>query len=164
MTGFLNGDGVMAPRGKVSNANISVGAPYGIYKCNDGYLAIAMTPIAKLAELIDCKDLEPFTDPDDAFRLRDDIKAILRDHLVTQSVRYWLDRLEPADIWCAEVLDWPALLETEGFAALDMLQDIVTPGGTRAATTRCPIRIDGAVFKSTRGGPALGADTDEFLG
>ncbi|MCY6381966.1 CaiB/BaiF CoA transferase family protein [Hoeflea prorocentri] len=162
-TAFLNGDGAMAPRGKVSNANISVGAPYGIYKCKDGYLAIAMTPIAKLAELIDCRELEPFADPDDALRLRDDIKAILRDHLLTQDVRYWLDRLEPADIWCAAVLDWPALLETEGFAALDMVQDITTPDGATASTTRCPIRIDGEVFKSGRGGPALGADTGEFL-
>ena len=162
-TAFLNGDGAMTPRGKISNANISVGAPYGIYECRDGYIAIAMTPVAKLAELIECKGLEPFADPEDVLRRRDEIKAVLRDHLKTESVRYWLDRLEPADIWCAEVLDWPALVETQGFAALDMVQDIATPDGSTAATTRCPIRIDGQVFKSARGGPALGADTDDFL-
>ena len=162
-TAFLNGDGKMATRCKISNANISVGAPYGIYECQDGYLAIAMAPIAKLAELLDCEGLEPFADPEDALRLRDEIKAVLRDHLKTGSVRHWLDRLEPADIWCAQVLDWPALVETQGFAALDMLQDIALPDGSSAATTRCPIRIDGAVFKSGRGGPALGADTDAFL-
>ena len=162
-TAFLNGDGEMMRRCKISNANISVAAPYGIYKCRDGYLAIAMTPISTLAELLECEGLEPFADPAVALRLRDDIKAVLRDHLLTQTVRHWLDRLEPADIWCAEVLDWPSLVETDGFAALEMLQDIAMPDGSTATTTRCPIRIDGEDFKSTRGGPVLGANTGEYL-
>jgi len=162
-TAFLNGDGSVPRRSRVSNANLSVAAPYGIYACSDGYLAIAMTPIARLAELIDCPALEPLSNPNEAFARRDEIKAVIRDHLLPQPVRYWLDRLEPADIWCAEVLDWPTLIETGGFHALDILQDLEAVDGTKIRTTRCPIRLDGEVFTSRRAGPPLGADTDEIL-
>ncbi len=163
-TAFLNGDGKMSQRSAISNANASVGAPYGIYACTDGYMAIAMTPIARLEELLDCPSLAPYRDPEIAFTQRNEIKAVVREHLLNESVQHWLDRLEPADIWCAQVLDWPSLLETDGFAALDMLQDIATADGTMIKTTRCPIRLDGGVLKSTRGGPPLGGDTEAVLG
>ncbi len=162
-TAFLNGDGAMSERSAVSNANASVGAPYGIYACRDGYIAIAMTPIAKLAELLDCPELLPFSDPGVAFSQRDEIKRVLRDRLLKGEVRDWLERLEPADIWCAPVLDWPELIETEGFEALDAVQTVKAPDGTVIRTTRCPIRMDGQVFTSDAGGPALGADTGTYL-
>ncbi|MEP3048209.1 MAG: CaiB/BaiF CoA-transferase family protein [Roseibium sp.] len=162
-TAFLNGDGTMQTRCAVSNANVSVGAPYGIYACRDGYLAIAMAPIGKLVELLDCPALEPLSNPEEAFTRRDEIKAVLRDHLIAENIRYWLDRLEPADIWCAEVMDWPRLIETAGFSALDAIQTVAAPDGTAIQTTRCPIRIDGETIKSKQGGPALGADTDTYL-
>lgn len=162
-TAFLNGDGSMSKRSAISNANASVGAPYGIYACQDGYIAIAMAPISALADLLDCEDLVPLSDPELAFKRRDEIKAVLRDHLTTQTVAYWLERLEPADIWCSKVLDWPELIATEGFAALDVLQTITAPDGSQIRTTRCPIRIDGETGKSERGGPALGADSSTYL-
>ncbi|MEL7525016.1 MAG: CoA transferase [Pseudomonadota bacterium] len=162
-TAFLNGDGAMSERSAFSNANASVGAPYGIYACADGYIAIAMTPVAKLAELLECPDLLPFSDPGLAFSRRDEIKDVLRGFLQQGEVGHWLNRLEPADIWCARVLDWPELIETEGFAALDALQVITAPDGTSIRTTRCPIRIDGLVMTSPAGGPALGADTRSYL-
>lgn len=162
-TAFLNGDGTMSQRSAISNANASVGAPYGIYACTDGYIAIAMAPIAKLAELMNCPDLEPLSNPGEAFVRRDEIKAVLRDHLLTQNVSHWLERLEPADIWCAKVQDWPELIQSEGFNALDALQTITAPDGTEIKTTRCPIRIDGETRKSEKGGPALGSHTSAYL-
>ena len=30
-------------------------------------------------------------------------------------------------------------------------------------TTRCPLRVDGEVLRSSRGAPALGADNEEIL-
>lgn len=162
-TTFLNGGGAMPTRSEIANANVAVGAPYGIYACANGHIAIAMTPIPHLGELIDLPPLKAFTDPEDAFEKRDEIKSLLEPHLATQPVRYWLDRLEPADIWCAELMDWPNMIGTEGFAALDALQDIDLPNGSTARTTRCPIRIDGEVYKDARGGPALGADTKAFM-
>ena len=38
----------------VANASIFGTASYGIYRCADGFLTPAMTPIGRLAELLDC--------------------------------------------------------------------------------------------------------------
>ncbi|WP_204115276.1 CaiB/BaiF CoA transferase family protein [Shimia biformata] len=164
LTAYLNGDGTMPRRSAVSNANATVAAPYGVYACADGYLALAMTPIATLRDLLDCPELEGYCAPEIALEKRDEIKAILRDHLAGKTVQHWLDRLEPADIWCARVMDWPELMATDGFAALDAVQEIAAPDGTQIRTTRCPIRLDGAVLRNPEGGPALGADTARYLG
>ena len=77
----------------------------------DGYLAIAMTPIPRLAELLDIPALAPYgRDPKSWFTERDAIKRLIAEKLVTATTDHWLSILEPADIWCAKVLDWPALL------------------------------------------------------
>ena len=43
------------------------------------------------------------TDPGRWFGDRDEIKALLADHLARQTTEHWLALLEPADVWCADV-------------------------------------------------------------
>jgi crotonobetainyl-CoA:carnitine CoA-transferase CaiB-like acyl-CoA transferase len=80
---------------------------------------------------------------------------------------HWLSLLEPADIWCADVLDWKRLLNHDAFATLHMFQTIRRSSGTTLQTTRCPIRIDGRRLTSEKGSPDLGEDNariaEEFL-
>ena len=64
--------------------------------------------------------------------------------------------LEPADVWCADVLDWPRLIAHDGFQALGMTQRVSRANGASLETTRCPIRIDGALLTSLRGSPKVG--------
>jgi crotonobetainyl-CoA:carnitine CoA-transferase CaiB-like acyl-CoA transferase len=159
LTTHLNDGGKAPQRSSVNNANAYVGAPYGIYSTSDGYLALAMGSIPRLGELLDCPELGQFTDPESWFTQRDEIKKILRDRLKTCNTEHWLSILEPADVWCADVFTWTRLLQHEGFEALDMLQDVASPAGKSLRTTRCPVRIDGEVLKSSRCAPKLGADT-----
>jgi crotonobetainyl-CoA:carnitine CoA-transferase CaiB-like acyl-CoA transferase len=161
-TAFLNGDGQQPPRDAVNNASVYIGAPYGIYRTADGYLAVAMAPIDRLGELIGCEALRTYTDPSGWFIERARIKSLLAAHLATRESEHWLAILEPADIWCAEVYTWPQMLEHDGFAALRLTQTIRDAEHGTLRTTRCPIRIDGAVLTSPRGAPTLGRDTDEI--
>lgn len=162
LTTFLRNDGALPQRSAVNNASVYGAAPYGIYETADGHLALAMAPIAELARLLGCEPLEAYGDPALSFAKRDEIKLVLRDHLHTRTTDVWLALLEPADIWCAPVQDYRALVEHAGFAALDMTQRIVTNGGDAVTTLRCPIRIDGAVLKSSRAAPALGEHTTQI--
>ncbi len=162
-TAFLNGDGQQPARDAVNNASVYIGAPYGLYRTADGYLAVAMTPIDRLGALIGCEPLRTYTDPARWFTERAAIKSILAAHLATQTTAHWLAILEPADIWCAEVFTWPQLLESEGFAALELTQQIHDGEHGTLTTTRCPIRIDGQILTHPRGAPALGRDTAEVL-
>jgi CoA:oxalate CoA-transferase len=157
LTAWLNG----APeprRSAVSGANAYLGAPYGLYATADGHLALAMMRIDTLGDLIGCDALRAFP-PDSWFPERDAIKALIRDHLAARPTAHWLAILEPAGVWCAEVQQWARLADHPGFHALDAVQTIRAPGGDAMRTTRCPIRIDGAILRSDRAAPRLGADT-----
>jgi len=156
LTTHLN-DGRQPPqRSKINNAHAYLSAPYGIYQTADGYLAIAMNPIPRLGELLGCAPLLEYTDSKRWFTERDEIKTMLADHLKRAPTAHWLSILEPADIWCAEVLDWPKLMAHDGFKTLDMLQRVSRSNGASLATTRCPIRIDGEILKSSVGAPKIG--------
>lgn len=156
ITTHLNDGGQNPDRSAIHNGHAYVGAPYGIYPTSDGHIAIAMGSIPRIAEIIDCPDLTSYTESDEAFSKRDTIKGILKDHLSTQSTRHWLDLLEPEDIWCADVLTWKRLRESEGYKALDMEQTVHCPKGSPMPTLRCPIRIDGEIYKCPRGAPSIG--------
>jgi crotonobetainyl-CoA:carnitine CoA-transferase CaiB-like acyl-CoA transferase len=153
---FLNDGEELPQRSSVSPAHAYVSAPYGIYQTNDGYLAIAMTPVPTLGELLDCPELLAYTEPANWFTQRDEIKSHLVRHLAGNTTAYWLQRLEPADIWCAPVLNYETLRKEEAYRVLDMEQQVSTSQGTLITTTRCPIRINGKIFKSPVGAPGLG--------
>ena len=169
LTTHLN-DGRRVPqRSAVNGAHPYLGAPYGVYKTADSYLAIAMTPsLGTLAELMQIDDLAPYCDDAGAMmRHRDEIKTIMSAAIEKRSTAEWLAVLQPADIWCSEVLDWPALLSSEAWRVLDFEQTIRRNASLELAALRGPIRIDGQALKSERAAPALGADQtkvyDELL-
>jgi crotonobetainyl-CoA:carnitine CoA-transferase CaiB-like acyl-CoA transferase len=95
----------------------------------------------------------------DAFRQRDEIKRLIADRLRHESTEYWLSILDAADIWCSEVLDWPKLLASAGFRELRMLQTLANGKGLEILTTRCPVRIDGAVLSSAKVAAKVGEQT-----
>jgi crotonobetainyl-CoA:carnitine CoA-transferase CaiB-like acyl-CoA transferase len=161
-TTFLNDGGRMPQRSRVNNAHAYLGAPYGIYATADGFLAVAMGSILKLGELLDLPALARFSDPQTWFTRRDEIKQLISDHLRTRPTQHWLSRLEPADYWCAEVLSWPKLWDTDAFKSLDWVQEIVRDDGPVMRTTRCPITIDGQRLTSRRGAPRVGQHTEQI--
>jgi crotonobetainyl-CoA:carnitine CoA-transferase CaiB-like acyl-CoA transferase len=160
ITTHLNDGGRVPQRSSVRNAHAYLGAPYGIYETSDGYIAIAMGSVPRLGELLGCPALCAYIEPGVGFTKRDEIKAELSHHLKTRRTAEWLAILEPADVWCAEVLDWPRLLEHDAFTVLEMAQVVARANGARLHTTRCPIRVDGRRFISPVGAPKVGEHTD----
>ncbi len=159
---YLNDGGKPPERSAVNNAHAYLGAPYGIYATADGYLALAMGSILRLGELLDCPALTTYTDPAALFDQRDEIKSILVQHLKHNTTQHWLSILEPADIWCADVLTWDRLFAHDAFKALEMVQTIDSRPGAPMRTTRCPIRIDGELLTSPLAAPRIG-EHNQFL-
>ena len=163
LTTHLNDGGKLPQRSALNSAHAYLGAPYGIYETSDGYLALAMGSITRLGQLLQCADaLAPYEDPKSWFDKRDEIKRILAELLKTQTTGHWLDILEPADVWCADVFTWPRLMQHEGFRVLDMIQNVGRSNGVSLRTTRCPIRIDGEIYKSEKGSPTVGENTEDI--
>ncbi len=163
LTTYINDGGKLPQRSAINNAHAYLAAPYGIYQTADGFLALAMGSIPVLGELLTCPPLLAYSDSATWFSQRDEIKAILVEHLKTQSTRHWLSLLEPRDIWCADVLTWDGLLQHDGFKVLDMIQEVARDETVKLDTLRCPIRIDGAILKSPKGAPRIGEDTQRIL-
>jgi crotonobetainyl-CoA:carnitine CoA-transferase CaiB-like acyl-CoA transferase len=153
-------DGMEPQRTQRNNAHSYLGAPYGIYETATGYLALAMGRIPVLGELLDCPELLNYPLPSSWFEKREELKAILARHLKTRSTADWLAVLEPADIWCAEVLDWNVLTAHEGYKVLGMEQIVIRGNGFSYRTTRCPIRFNGERLLASLGSPQLSEHTE----
>ncbi len=165
LTTHLN-DGRRAPqRSGVNGAHAYLGAPYGVYETRDGYLAIAMTPsLQLLAELMEIDGLSCwYGDAEALMTHRDEIKKIMSEAVRKRATKDWLSVLQPADIWCSEVLDWPQMLASEAFASLDFEQIIRRNGIVELNALRGPLRINGQTLKSGRAAPELGADSDRII-
>ncbi|HSC55023.1 MAG TPA: CaiB/BaiF CoA-transferase family protein [Phnomibacter sp.] len=162
LTCYFN-DGQQLPvRGAVNSAHAYIAAPYGIYKTADSYIALAMTHIPDLAVLLQCEPLQHFSNKEDWFSKRDDIKEVIAKHLVTNTAEHWLQLLEKSDVWCAPVWNYNDLMKQEGYQLLEMELNVETSSGLKMKTTRCPIRIDGAKLMPGRGTPALGEHNEKI--
>src|SRR3546814_18848083 len=94
---------------------------------------MAMMPLDRLGPRLALGPVgEPFAD-------RDAIKARIAGRLVQRTTDDWMAALRAHDIWCAPVLDWPALLASDAFARLGMRQrtDVVTRSAERRVGTEC---------------------------
>lgn len=157
LTTHLNDGGRKPKRSGFRSAHAYLSAPYGVYPASDGYLAIAMTPVGRLQDLLEIEALAPYRDDRKAwFTTRDEIKQIIARRIAENTVDHWLSVLEPADIWCSKVLEWPELLTSDGFRILDMLQTVTREDDVSIGTTRCPVRVDGYRPSGNRAAPRIG--------
>ena len=161
LTTHLNDGGRPPSRAQVGASHAYLGAPYGIYQTTDGHLALAMGSLEPLGKLL---HLAPLIQPEyyeHGFDRRDEINQILADHLSKQNTQHWLDILQPADVWCSEVLGWKELFEHDAFKVLNMIQEVARPStGSPLETLRCPLRIDDELLTSPIGAPAIGQDNE----
>jgi len=164
LTTHLNDGHRLPQRSAVNGAHAYLGAPYGVYQTADGWLALAMTPsLERLAGLMDITGLEYwYADAAAAMRDRDAIKAVIASRVRNRTTAHWLGLLQPADIWCSEVQDWPGLIGSAAFQRLGMVQHI-SGKGISLDTLRGPLRIDGHTLTSPRAAPMLGADRDNII-
>ncbi len=160
LTTHLNDGGRLPQRSQKRGAHAYLAAPYGVYRARDGWLALAMTPLPRLGTLLDLEGHPDWNANEDAFTARDQLGDVIAARIAERSVADWLALLEPADIWCAEVLDWPRLMQSATFRALDMVHQVTRSDGVHLSALRGPLRIDGHRPPGNgRAAPAVGADS-----
>jgi CoA:oxalate CoA-transferase len=159
LTTHMN-DGRRPPRRSAyRNAHAYLAAPYGVYDTANGYLALAMMYLPTLGTLLKLPILKEMSDSGETFRRRDEIKRAIAARLKDHPTEHWLELLDAADIWCAEVLDWPKLFSSDAFREIDMVQRLTDWHGIEVLTTRCPVRLDRTVLKSQQLAPKVGQHT-----
>lgn len=165
LSAHLTDPSVQVKRGVRHTAHAFLQAPYGTYPTADGYLALAMTSVPALGVLIGLDALAQYVDPATWWTEQAAITGALAAHLSNETTAHWLTILDGADVWCAPVLTLPELVGHEGFAAIDMSQQVeraTEEGGAPVTitTTRAPVRFDGRTLKHSKGAPRLGEHTE----
>ncbi len=162
LTTYLN-DGRRSPRrDAVTGGHPWQGAPYGIYATLDGFLALAMGVLADLGDALGLEALRDYDRPGDGFEHGGEIRRLIAEHLRVQTTDHWLERLEPAGMWCASVMRYDELRREPGYQALALEQTVTRDGAHPVNTLRSPIRIDGQRLFSPDAAPRTGRDNDRI--
>jgi crotonobetainyl-CoA:carnitine CoA-transferase CaiB-like acyl-CoA transferase len=159
---YLNGGGPPV-RSQSGIPSAYLGAPYGIYQTSDGYIAIAMNAINKLAALVGVKGFEDISASQDMER-RDEIVFAFRRAFPAKTTQEWLDILLAEDIWCAPVNDFAAVERDPQIAENEMIVEWEHPTAGKVRTTGIAIKFDetpGGVFRPA---PLLGEHSRQILG
>lgn len=144
-------------RSAVSNGNPLLGAPYGIYKTADGYLALAMMDLNILQQALGVNFLNGHSGSD--FQNRDFIKKKIADLVIQKPTDFWIGKLKTYNLWASPVLNWQQMKAENAYQVLQMEQTLNMPGGSEISTTRCPISINGEKLYSSKPAPTLGEHT-----
>ena len=159
---YLNG-GREPQRSRSGLAHAMAPAPYGIYPTKDGFLALAMMPMPRLAEILGRPDLAGYADLQAAYRHRDEIKERLEAIFVLRTTEEWLELLGVHDVWCAPVHSYGAMVEDPQVVHNGIITELDHPKAGRLRVTGLPIALSDSPGSTDRPPPLLGEHTDEVL-
>jgi crotonobetainyl-CoA:carnitine CoA-transferase CaiB-like acyl-CoA transferase len=138
-------------------------APFGIYRTNDGWMALAMASLQVLAELLDLPEIAEYDDERSAYERRDQIQRLIQDRLAERSTATWLEILATRDVWCAPVQTFDDLVRDPQVAHNGLLTTVPHPNGGDLRVVGVPMRFSSTPGTIRRGPPAVGQHTDEVL-
>jgi crotonobetainyl-CoA:carnitine CoA-transferase CaiB-like acyl-CoA transferase len=158
---YLNGAGLPV-RSRSNIPGAYLGAPYGFYETADGYIAIAMNPIDKLARLVGITGYEDHPESQ-IMEGRDEVRADFQKGFLNKTTQEWLDILLAEDIWVAPVNDFAAV---EADPQVHENEMIVAWEHPKAGTVRgvgIPVKFSDTPGEIRRHAPLLGEHTEEIL-
>jgi crotonobetainyl-CoA:carnitine CoA-transferase CaiB-like acyl-CoA transferase len=158
----LNGATIQRPKAPIADTFHSV--PYGFYATSDGHLAVSMTPMKVISEILGGPaDLAPYLDPSVAFTKRDEIRAILDPYFRRRTTAEWVELLREHDVWCAPVNSLSETFEDVAVKHIAPVLEFEHPRAGRVRVLKHPVRYSSGEATMRRPPPELGEHTDEIL-
>ena len=159
----LNGAKLRRPKSRLADTFHAV--PYGFYATADGHVAISMTPIKTLSEVLgNPAQLAPFESPDIAYSRRDEIRAILDPYFRERTTEEWVALLRAHDIWCAPVKNLTETFDDVAVKHIAPVLEFDHPRAGRVRVLKHPVRYSSGEATLRRPPPEVGEHTDEVLG
>ena len=143
--------------------------PYGLFRAQDGDVAIAPAGEVFLRRFFEVLDLTHlYNDPDFATndaRVRNlkRTNTIVDEKISQNSVDYWIDTLNAAGVPCGRVQDMDTLFQDPQLLSQDLLLTIEHPGHGPIPMTGFPVKMSETPCELRLPAPELGADTDAVL-
>jgi crotonobetainyl-CoA:carnitine CoA-transferase CaiB-like acyl-CoA transferase len=154
--------GQLSPRATSGIASAYAGAPLGIYPTKDGWLALSMQPLGRLAELLGVEDYAG-VDSSNVIEQRDEVKRRLEQATRTRTTQEWLDHLLAHDVWCAPVNDLDRVVDDPQVLHNDILITLDHPTAGPIRVVGAPVRFSGTPSSVRSMPPALGQHTAAIL-
>jgi crotonobetainyl-CoA:carnitine CoA-transferase CaiB-like acyl-CoA transferase len=140
-------------------------APYQVFACQDGYVAIAAGNNrlwASMCTALDRPDLlqdERFQTNQSRAEHQKSLKALLESHFAAISKDALLQILDRAGVPASPINSYSAALEDPQVQAMGWVEALELPDGTVTRTFGSPLRFGGAGFPAYRRPPELGENT-----
>ncbi len=141
-----------------------LGAPYGLYNTNDGYVAIGMNSVQKLAQVVGLEkyNSEEFVS-NNITEKRDEIRFDFDEVFQTKTTDEWLGILLEHDIWCSQVNSFDEMVEDPQIAHNEMLIEYDHPTVGNVKTTGFPVKFSETPQKICKPSPLLNEHAEEIL-
>jgi crotonobetainyl-CoA:carnitine CoA-transferase CaiB-like acyl-CoA transferase len=141
-----------------------LGAPYGLYNTYDGYIAIGMGSVRKIASIIglDKYDTEEF-DSNNIIEGRDAIRLDFDEVFKTKVTEEWLVVLLENDIWCSQVNTFDEMVGDPQVAHNQMIINYEHPTIGAVKTTGFSSSFSDTPQQIFRPAPLLNQHANEIL-
>jgi crotonobetainyl-CoA:carnitine CoA-transferase CaiB-like acyl-CoA transferase len=161
ITTYLNGGGLPV-RSASGISSPYVGAPYGLYRTADGYIAIAMNPVNRLARLVGLDGFEEY-ESNNIMDGRDAIRERFAAVFVKRTTQAWLTDLLAADVWCAPLYTYADIEQDPQVLANDMIVHYTHPTAGTVRAVGIPVKFGATPGAISRPAPRLGEHSAEIL-
>lgn len=163
ITAYLHVD-TCPERSESGIPNPWLGAPYGLYRTKDSFLAIGMNPVRKLAKAMgfDKYDL-PEYESNNIIENRDLIRKDFEEVFVTKTTDEWLETLLEYDVWCSQVNTLGEMVNDPQVLHNGMIMSYDHPSIGVVKTTGFPIQFSGTPQKIYRPSPLLDQHREEII-
>ena len=145
-----------------------VHVPYNTYRCQDGFIVIAVITDnfwQNLKQVVHCPD---FDDPEldgqpGRWAAREMINSRLDEILASHSCSHWLNLLEQQRIPCAPVNNFSQALSDPQVRHRNMVVELGHPSGAKTHGPGNPIKLSRTNQEHFSPAPLLGQDTDDVF-
>ena len=135
-------------------------APYGPHPCCDGWVVIALCPLATLARLFDDDELGKM----DPWAQRDETKRRIDSHTRQYTKATLLDLLRTEDVWAAPVRSSQETMRDLLNSKSPRLLEMNHPKAGKIRAIANPVSLSETPVTLRRVPPQLGADTADVIG
>ena len=133
-----------------------------MYPTADGYIAIAMNPVDKLAALIGLHGYEHLSS-NNIMETRDDINRDFAQAFRQRKTDEWLNVLLAEDIWCSPVYTFADVERDPQVAHNEMIVEYQHPKAGVVRTLGIPVQFSETPGDIRRPAPLLGEHTNAIL-
>ncbi len=144
-------------------------APYGLFECSDGQVAIAPSNDAVYSKFLAVLDLDhlktvpEFATNDLRMKNRHQIKAIVQEKTAKQSMSHWIKVLNEAGVPCGPVMNLEEVFDDKQVIHQDMLLRVEHPGHGTVNMTGFPLKLSETPCRIQSPAPKLGEHTADVL-